>query len=213
MFIEHRSHQPRVHHTAWVAPSAVISGDVEVGPETRVLDGAVLTAEGAPVRIGRRCVIMEHAVIRASGGRARSFPAIVGDDTLIGPHTYLSGCTVEDRCFIATSAIIFNGAQLGRGCEVMLQGIVHIGTTLEPGTIVPVQHIAIGTPARIFSPVESLEMRAALTEQNFWRYVFDIEPEDRPLDEIIAECLARYSGVLRTHRQDRLSGRSELLGD
>ena len=77
MIIEHRGAVPRIHRTAWIVPNAVISGDVEVGEETRVLYGAVLTSEGAPVKVGARCVIMEHAVIR--GGREPELPVSRGD--------------------------------------------------------------------------------------------------------------------------------------
>lgn len=204
MLIEHRGKRPRIDPSAWVAPSAVISGDVRIGPESRVSHGAIITAEGAPVTIGGRCVVMEQAVIRASGSRKRPFPTTIGDDSLIGPHAYLTGCTIEARCFIATSAIIFNGAHLKRGCEVTLQGIVHVGTTLEPGTVVPLQHIAVGTPARIFPPAETEAMQQALRAQNFWRLVFDIEREGKPLEEVIAECLAKYTRGLSAHRDDQV---------
>lgn len=204
MLIEYRGKRPRIEPSAWVAPSAVVSGDVRIGPESRVLHGAILSAEGAPVSIGSRCVVMEQAVIRASGSRKRSFATTIGDEVLIGPHAYLSGCTVDARCFVATSAIIFNGAHLQRGCEVTLQGIVHVGTTLEPGTVVPLQHIAVGTPATIFAPAETEAMQQALRAQNFWRLVFDIEREGRPLEDIIAECLTKYSRGLGAHRDDRV---------
>lgn len=206
MLIEHRGKRPRIDPSAWVAPSAVISGAVHIGPESRVLHGAIISAEGASVAIGSRCVVMEQAVVRASGSRKRSFPTTIGDDSLIGPHAYLTGCTIDERCFVATGAIIFNGAHLQRGCEVTLQGIVHVGTTLEPGTVVPLQHIAVGTPARIFAPAETESMQQALYAQNFWRLVFDIEREDRPLEDIIAECLAKYSRGLGAHRDDRVLG-------
>ena len=66
MLIEHRGKRPRVHPTAYVAPTATLCGDVSVGPESRILFGAVLTAEGAPVTIGAECIVMEGAVLRGA---------------------------------------------------------------------------------------------------------------------------------------------------
>jgi carbonic anhydrase/acetyltransferase-like protein (isoleucine patch superfamily) len=110
MLIEHRGTRPTIEPTAWVAPNAVISGAVTIGPRTRVLYGAVLTADGrVPLIVGTECVIMECAVLRAAG----RYPLTLGDRVLVGPHAHLSGCTIGSRSFIATGAMVFNGARLG----------------------------------------------------------------------------------------------------
>lgn len=202
MLIEHQGKRPRIHPTAYVAPTAVISGDVEIGAESRVLHGAVITAEGAPVSIGSQCVVMEQAVIRGAGGRSRRFPTAIGDYVLVGPHAYLVGCTIEDRCFIATAALVFNGAHIKRGCTVTLQGIVHIGTTLEEGMHVPLQHVAIGTPATIFRPGDTEAMMAALRRQGFAGMVFGIELEGKSEAEVKEEYAGRYARALAAHRVD-----------
>ena len=67
MFVEHRLKIPQVSESAYIAPTAVLAGDVTVGPHSRVLFGAVITAEGGPVEIGRNCVVMER---RGYPGRA-----------------------------------------------------------------------------------------------------------------------------------------------
>jgi gamma-carbonic anhydrase len=81
MLVEHRGRAPSVDSTAYVAPTAVLGDDVRVGPDARMLFGAVITAEDGSVELGARCVIMENALLR---GRA-SHPVTVGDDVLIGP--------------------------------------------------------------------------------------------------------------------------------
>ncbi len=68
MLIEHRGAAPDVHPSAYVAPTAVLCGAVRVGPEVRILFGAVLTAEDGEIEVGAHCVVMENAVLR---GRAR----------------------------------------------------------------------------------------------------------------------------------------------
>ncbi len=64
VFVRHRLKSPKVAESAYIAPNAVLCGDVTVGPHSRVLFGAVITAEGGPVEIGAHCVIMENAVVR-----------------------------------------------------------------------------------------------------------------------------------------------------
>src|SRR5262249_6708019 len=106
MIIEHRGKRPDIHPSAYIAPNAVVSGDVPIGPNARILFGAVVTSEGAPVVIGKGAVIMENAVIRGAGGRTRRFPATIGDYVLVGPNAYVSGATLEYRAFVATGAIV-----------------------------------------------------------------------------------------------------------
>jgi carbonic anhydrase/acetyltransferase-like protein (isoleucine patch superfamily) len=87
-----------------------------VGPESRILFGAVLAAEGGPVTLGAHVIVMEQAVIRGT----RAHPARIGDHALIGPHAHLTGCTVQDSVFIATGAAVFSGARgsaRARRCE------------------------------------------------------------------------------------------------
>ncbi|HKO06485.1 MAG TPA: gamma carbonic anhydrase family protein, partial [Alphaproteobacteria bacterium] len=118
MRIEHRGKRPLVHPSAWVAPTAILSGAVTVGPHSRVLHGAVLTAEGGAVVLGEHCIVMETAVVRGS----KRHPVRIGNHVLIGPRAYLSGCSVEDCAFIATGAAIFNGAVIGARAEVRVNG-------------------------------------------------------------------------------------------
>ena len=66
MLIEHEGRSPQVDPSAYVAPNAVLCGDVSVGPDCRILFGAVLSAEGGPVELGERCIVMENAVSAAT---------------------------------------------------------------------------------------------------------------------------------------------------
>ena len=80
-----------------------------VGPDARVLFGAVLTAEDGEVRVGARSIVMENALVR---GRARH-PSVIGDDVLVGLHAHLNGARVANGCFVATGAALFPGSVLG----------------------------------------------------------------------------------------------------
>ena len=75
MLLEHRGRRPRIHDSAYVAPNAVVCGDVTVGENCRILFGAVLTAEGGPILLGSHCIIMENAVLRGT----QRHPVRIGD--------------------------------------------------------------------------------------------------------------------------------------
>jgi carbonic anhydrase/acetyltransferase-like protein (isoleucine patch superfamily) len=193
---------PSVHPEAYVAPTAVLSGQVSVGPGTCIMHGAVLAAEGGPVDIGANCMIMENAVLRGTP----QHPLIMGDHVLAGPHSHLTGCGIADEVFIATGAKVFNGAQLGRASSVALGGTVHIGCVVPPLGRVPIGWVAVGEPARMYPPGEAEAIRAGLDEVagGFLPFVFGIdEVADRR--EQMQAALRRYTtAIARHHRQDEV---------
>ena len=196
MLIEHGGKTPRIHETAWIAPNATISGDVEIGADTRVLYGAVITADGGPVRIGEQCVVMENAVLRGT----RKHPLHVSDRVLIGPHAYLSGCRVGDECFLATGAAVFNRARLGKRVEVRINGVVHLKTVLPDDAIVPIGWVAVGDPAEVLPPDKHDAIWALQEPLDFPREVFGVKRGP----EMMAQIMARYTRALGEHRQDRI---------
>jgi carbonic anhydrase/acetyltransferase-like protein (isoleucine patch superfamily) len=199
MKIRHRDSTPSVNPEAYVAPTAVLSGQVTVGPGSCVLHGAVLSADGGPVEIGANCVIMEHAVLR---GTPRH-PLTIGDHVLAGPHSYLTGCTVGDEVFIATGAMVFNGARMGRASSVALGGAVHIGCVVAPQTRIPIGWVAVGDPARLYPPGQADDIRAGLEEAGgFLPFVFGTDlAADR--GQQMRTAMRRYASFLsRSHHGD-----------
>jgi gamma-carbonic anhydrase len=168
MLLTHRGQTPTVDPSAYVAPTAVLCGDVRIGAGARVLFGAVLTAEDGTITVGERCVIMENALIR---GR-KQHPTTIGDDVLIGPHAHVNGTTIEAGCFIATGAALFPGAHLKQGTEVRIHGVVQVNTTLEAGSTVPIGWIAVGD--RIFPPDQHDDIWAVQRELDFPGTVYGI---------------------------------------
>ncbi|MDQ2992151.1 MAG: hypothetical protein M3R30_04935 [Candidatus Eremiobacteraeota bacterium] len=107
--------KPKIHSSAYVAPSAVISGDVEIGSGCAILHGAVIVAEGAPLRIGSDSVVMENAVLKASGGSASTFPLEIGERCIVGPGAYVVGAIIGEGCFVAGGSRVGNGESLPDG--------------------------------------------------------------------------------------------------
>ena len=159
-----------IHPSAWVAPNAVVTGDVTIGAGSRVLYGAVLNGDLGPVIVGSDVVVMEHALLR---GRP-SQPVKVGDAVLIGPHTHLNGTTVEDEVFIATGVSMFPGSLAGTGAELRINSVLHVNSRLEPGTTLPIGWIAAGDPAQLFSPDRHDELWAVQEPLDFPGTVYGV---------------------------------------
>ncbi|MET0838879.1 MAG: gamma carbonic anhydrase family protein [Marmoricola sp.] len=166
--------------TAWVAPTAVVSGDVSLGAHSRVLSGAVVTGELGPVIIGSHVVVMEHALVR---GR-QQHPVRIGDAVLVGPHTHLNGTVVEDEVFIATGVSMFPGSKAGAGSELRINSVLHVSSELAPGTVLPIGWIAAGRPAELFPPDRHEELWAVQEPLDFPGAVYGV-PRGTSMREIM----------------------------
>jgi carbonic anhydrase/acetyltransferase-like protein (isoleucine patch superfamily) len=199
MRIEHRGKRPQIHESAYVAPNAILCGDVTLGPSSRVLFGAVLVAEGGPVVIGSQCIIMENSVIRGTA----QHPARLGDHVLVGPRAYLSGCNVEDCAFLATGSTVFNGARIGTRAEVRINGVVQLRTVLAPDAVVPIGWVAVGDPAEILPPDQHDRIWSIQKPLDFPRTVFGLE---RPPagGTLMPTLTRRYARALGWHREDQI---------
>jgi carbonic anhydrase/acetyltransferase-like protein (isoleucine patch superfamily) len=195
MLVEHRGKRPSVDPSAYVAPNAVLCGDVRVGPDSRVLFGAVVTAEDGVVEVGARCVVMENALVR---GRDDN-PVRLADDVLVGPHAHVNGSEVGDGCFLATGTSVFPGSRLGRGVEVRINGIVHVNTALEDGAMVPIGWVAVGNPARIIAPWDHDKIWRIQKALDFPGTVYGL-----PREASARERMEKQTGWFAAHRDDRV---------
>ena len=194
VFVRHRMKSPKVAESAYIAPNAVLCGDVTVGPHSRVLFGAVITAEGGPVEIGEHCVIMENAVVRG----VPRHPALLGDHVLVGPHAALTGCVVEGDTRIATGAVVFNGARIKVGAEVEFHAVVYVNTVVESGVAVPMGWFAGGDPAEMLAPGEWERIRDLMGPLDYPGTVFGAAGNDAQVPDVAH----RYARGLALHHRD-----------
>jgi carbonic anhydrase/acetyltransferase-like protein (isoleucine patch superfamily) len=195
MLIRHRGSEPTIDPSAYVAPSAVIVGNVTIAAGARVLHGAVLTAEDGEVVIGENTVIMEHALIRGRAGH----PALVGSSVMVGPHAHVNGSSVEDEVFIATGAALFPGSRIGAGAEVRINAVVQVNTVVPPGAVVPIGWVAVGDPASILPPDRHEEIWAIQRELDFVGTVYGAGREV-PMPEL----MRRQSEYYGAHTADEI---------
>ncbi|PYN30622.1 MAG: transferase [Candidatus Rokuibacteriota bacterium] len=194
MLINHQGKSPRVHPSAYVAPNAAVCGDVLIGPGCRILFGAQLIAEGGSISIGTECIVMENAVLRSNARHSLR----IGNNCLIGPHAHVVGCTIEDEVFVATGASIFHGARLGKGCEVRINGVVHLKTHVVPGDTVPIGWVAVGSPASILPPNEHEKIWEIQKPLNFPLTVYGFDRAEADMVKITR----RLSEALGSHAHD-----------
>jgi carbonic anhydrase/acetyltransferase-like protein (isoleucine patch superfamily) len=199
MLIEHQGKRPSIHESAFVAPSAVVCGDVKIGPHCRVAFGAVLVAQGGSVVIGTQSIIRENAIIRATPQHSVQ----IGSYVLVGPNAALYGCVVEDEAFLATGVTIFHGARIGKRAEVRINGVVHVHSVLPEKAMVPIGWVAVGDPAKVLPPDEHQRIWAIQEPLNFPLTVYGVERSpDGGVD--MKEITRRLAESLAEHRHDRI---------
>jgi gamma-carbonic anhydrase len=200
MILTHRGERPVIPESAYVAPSAVLCGAVTLGERSRVLHGAVLTAEDGEIWIGDDVVIMENALVR---GRSRH-PVSIGNYVLVGPHAHLNGTTVEDEVFIATGASLFPGSVAGRGSELRINSVLHVNSHLDPETTLPIGWIAAGDPAQLFAPDQHDQLWRVQSELDFPETVYGV-PRGTSMRTIMGRQVEFYG----THRDDQIIDRQK----
>jgi carbonic anhydrase/acetyltransferase-like protein (isoleucine patch superfamily) len=130
----------------WVAPGAVVIGDVEIGADSSVFYGCVLRGDVERICIGERTNIQDQATLHVTAGR---FPTILGNEITVGHRAVVHGCQVADGALIGIGAIVLDGARIGENAWVAAGAVVTPESTVEAGTLVA------GVPAR---PIRKLKL-------------------------------------------------------
>jgi carbonic anhydrase/acetyltransferase-like protein (isoleucine patch superfamily) len=124
---------------AWIAANAVVCGDVELGAESSVWHHAVIRGDVAPIRVGRRVNVQDHALLHCHQGT----PLDIADDVTIGHHAVVHCRLVGRGSLVGIRSVLLDGVEVGEGC------IIAAGSVVTPGTRVPDHSVFVGTPARI----------------------------------------------------------------
>ncbi|MFQ5890364.1 MAG: gamma carbonic anhydrase family protein [Gemmatimonadota bacterium] len=150
--------EPRVAQSAWVAPSALLIGDVTLGERVSVWYGSVLRGDIAPIHVGAETNIQDLTIVHVDVGR----PAIIGTGVGIGHRAIIHGCQIEDDCLIGMGSIVLSNAVIGRGSVVAAGALVREGMRVPPGSLV------VGVPGRVLRQVdEELRARIRLTTEHY----------------------------------------------
>jgi carbonic anhydrase/acetyltransferase-like protein (isoleucine patch superfamily) len=131
MFIEFGGKRPRVAASAFVAPTAVLIGDVEVGEESSIWFGVVIRGDNGPIRIGARTSVQDNSVIHVS----REHATVIGSNCTIGHCVTMEDCVIEDGALIGSNAVILNNAKVGTRALIAAGAVVAAGATVPPATL------------------------------------------------------------------------------
>jgi carbonic anhydrase/acetyltransferase-like protein (isoleucine patch superfamily) len=144
--ISFNGHSPRVHPTAFVAPTAVLIGQVEVGPDSSIWFGAVLRADHPDhgIRVGARSSIQDNCVLHVSARGA----TIVEDDVTVGHGAVFESCIIRRGSLIGMNAVLLHG------CEIGEQALVAASCVVTSGMQVPARTLVAGVPARLLKQLE-----------------------------------------------------------
>jgi len=140
--------QPTIDPTAYVAPSAVLVGNVILHPRTVVMYGAVLRAEWEEIVIGEESNVQDNCVFHTD----RDLPVRLGKRVTIGHAAIVHGAILEDQCLIGIGAKVLNGAHIGEGA------LVAAGSLVPEGKSIPAWTLAMGVPAKPIRDLTDVEI-------------------------------------------------------
>lgn len=133
--------EPRIAPDAWIAPNAIVIGDVEIGAQSSIWFGCVLRGDTNLIRVGARTNIQDLTMIHVNPGDGMA--CIIGDDVTVGHSAIVHAARLHDRSFVAMAAVVLDGAEIGSG------GVLAAGAVLTPGKRIGVNELWAGTPAKL----------------------------------------------------------------
>jgi carbonic anhydrase/acetyltransferase-like protein (isoleucine patch superfamily) len=134
-----------IHPSAFLAPGAVVLGDVSVGRDASIWYHCVIRGDMAPIQIGDETNIQDLTMVHVDEG----VPCLVGRRVGVGHRAILHGCTVEDECLVGMGAILLNRVRVGTG------SVIGAGALLPEGMEVPPGSLVLGVPGRVVRPVDT----------------------------------------------------------
>lgn len=155
----------------WIAPNAVVLGDVVMHPGSSVWFGAVLRGDTDTLTIGENSNIQDLSVLHADAGA----PLTIGRNVTVGHKVMLHGCIIGDNSLIGIGAVILNGAVIGKNCLIGANALIPEGKVIPDGSLV------MGQPGKVVreldaGQVAALEASATHYVQNWKRYVTGLSP-------------------------------------
>ncbi len=151
---------PVIDPSVFIAPGAVVLGNVIIGRNSSVWYNTVVRGDMAPITIGDETNIQDLSMLHVDEG----FQCVVGSRVGVGHRAILHGCTVEDECLIGMGSVLLNGARIGTGSVVGAGSLVTEGTEVPPGSVV------LGVPARVVRTVDD-KLRERIRET--WQHYVD----------------------------------------
>lgn len=126
--------EPHIHETAFIAPTAVLIGDVTIGPDASVWFGAVLRGDDPDhgIRVGAGSSVQDNCMVHVGGWG----PTLIGERVTVGHGAKFESCTIGDRTVVGMNAVILQGADIGPECVLAANTVVLEGARIPPRSVV-----------------------------------------------------------------------------
>jgi carbonic anhydrase/acetyltransferase-like protein (isoleucine patch superfamily) len=140
MIIEYKGRRPKIAPTAFIAPTAVIIGDVIIGEEASVWFGAVIRSDqnDNPIVVGARTSIQDNCVLHS--GEA---PTVIEDNVTVGHGAIMEGCLIRRGAIIGMNVTLLEDVEIGE------ESLIAAGSVVVPHTKIPPRVLAAGSPAKV----------------------------------------------------------------
>ncbi|MGD8369761.1 MAG: gamma carbonic anhydrase family protein [Desulfobacterales bacterium] len=156
MILSFEGKTPVIGKDVFIAPTAVIVGDVVIGDRASIWFGTILRGDLAPIRVGTETNIQDNCTVHVDEG----YPAIIGDRVSIGHNAVVHGCTVEDETLVGIGARVLSGARIRTGSVVAANALVREGQQVGP------RELVAGTPAKV---------KRTLSEEELVRFLHPVK--------------------------------------
>lgn len=150
MILEYQGKRPRIGFDVFIAPTAVIIGDVVIDDGASIWFGAVVRGDDGHIEIGKRTNVQDNAVLHTTP----EHPTVLGDEVTIGHGALLEGCTIGSGAVVGMGAIILENAVVASG------SMIAAGSVVTPGTMVPEGKLAAGAPAAVKKDLSGETLRS-----------------------------------------------------
>ncbi len=140
---------PKIHDSVFIAPSASIIGDVEIGTDSNIWYGCVLRGDVNDIKIGERTNIQDGTIIHVTSNFQGTY---IGSDVTVGHNAILHACKLEDFSFVGMGACVMDGAVINSNA------MLAAGALLTPNKIIPTGELWAGSPAKYMRKLTEKEL-------------------------------------------------------
>ena len=159
MIYKYHQKKPQINSNSWVAPNAIIIGNVVLEEETSIWWNAVLRGDNEQIFIGKGSNIQDGSVAHTDPG----YGLTIGENVTVGHMAMIHGCTIGDGSLVGIGSIILNGAKIGKGC------LIGANSFISENKIIPDNSLVVGSPGRVLRKITDEEIKSII--ENGQHYV------------------------------------------
>lgn len=157
MILEYKNIKPKIGKAVFVAPTAVVIGDVEIGDDASIWFGTVVRGDVNSIRIGKGTNIQDNSVVHVNNEHSpKPSKIFIGNDVTIGHQVILHGCSIEDECLIGMGSLLMDGVVIEKN------SVIGAGSLVTMDTVIPSGYLAMGRPAKVIRKLNEQELALLL---------------------------------------------------